>query len=28
VDSRDLEFLVSEIRARHPLLNTLTKLLG
>jgi hypothetical protein len=28
VDSRDLEFLVSELRARHPLLNTLTKLLG
>lgn len=28
VDARDLEFLVSEIRARHPLLKTLTKLLG
>jgi len=28
VDSRDLEFLVSELRARHPLLNTLTKTLG
>jgi 2OG-Fe(II) oxygenase superfamily len=28
LDSRDLEFLVSEIRARHPLLKTLTKLLG
>jgi hypothetical protein len=28
VDARDLEFLVTEIRARHPLLKTLTKLLG
>jgi hypothetical protein len=27
VDARDLEFLVSEIRP-HPLLKTLTKLLG
>jgi len=28
LDSRDLEFLISEIRARHPLLNTLRKLFG
>jgi len=28
VDSRDLAFLVTEIRARHPLVQTLTKMLG
>lgn len=28
VDSRDLAFLVSEIRAKHPLVRTLTKMLG
>jgi hypothetical protein len=28
VDSRDLVFLVTEIRARHPLAQTLTKMLG
>lgn len=28
VDSRDLAFLVTEIRARHPLVRTLTKMLG
>jgi Rps23 Pro-64 3,4-dihydroxylase Tpa1-like proline 4-hydroxylase len=28
VDSRDLVFLVSEIRAKHPLVQTLTKMLG
>jgi len=28
VDSRDLAFLVTEIRAKHPLVQTLTKMLG
>ena len=28
VDSRDLVFLVTEIRAKHPLVQTLTKMLG
>jgi len=28
VDSRDLVFLVTEIRARHPLVHMLTKMLG
>jgi hypothetical protein len=28
VDSRDLQFLVTEIRAKHPLVQTLTKMLG
>lgn len=28
LDSRDLVFLVTEIRARHPLVQTLTKMLG
>jgi hypothetical protein len=28
VDSRDLVFLIAEIRARHPLVQTLTKMLG
>jgi hypothetical protein len=28
VDSRDLAFLVTEIRAKHPLVRTLTKMLG
>jgi 2OG-Fe(II) oxygenase superfamily len=28
VDSRDLVYLVSEIRAKHPLVQTLTKMLG
>jgi hypothetical protein len=28
VDSRDLAFRVSEVRAKHPLVQTLTKMLG
>ena len=28
IDSRDLVFLVTEIRAKHPLVQTLTKMLG
>jgi hypothetical protein len=28
VDSRDLVFLVTEVRAKHPLVQTLTKMLG